>query len=556
MVGERPKALLAQIGGQPVLILPEGTVRTTGKEALKNNIAACKAIQDTIKTTLGPKGMDKMLVDSLGDITITNDGVTILEEMEIEHPAAKMMVEIAKTVNQEVGDGTTSSVVLAGELLRKAEELLDQNIHPTVIIKGYKIALNLALKKLEELKKKIDIEDTETLKKIVLTSLSGKGATSADPTVAEHIANLVIEAVRTVARKENGKIIIDREDIKREKKTGGSIYDTELVKGLVIDKEVVHPQMPKVVKNAKIALLNVGLEVHKPETDAEIRITKPEEMKAFLEEEERMLKEMVEKIARTGANVVFSQKGIDDLPQHFLAKKGILAARRVKSSDMEKLAKATGARIVTNLDDLTEKDLGYAELVEEKRVGGENMIFVRGCKNPKAVTILVRGGSEHVVDELDRSVEDGIGALTSALAEQAVVYGGGATEVALATYIRKEATKYSGREQLAILAFADALEIIPRTLAENAGLDPVDILLELRAHHEKGEYDKGIDANSGKIESMDKLGIYDPYKVKKQVLTAAVEAAEMILRIDDIIAAGKSAVKEEKKPEEETTSEE
>ncbi len=552
---ERPKALLAQIGGQPVLILPEGTVRTTGKDAIKNNIAACKAVQETIRTTLGPRGMDKMLVDSLGDITITNDGVTILEEMEIEHPAAKMMVEIAKTVNQEVGDGTTSSVVLAAELLRKAEELLDQNIHPTIITKGYKIALNLALQKLDELKKKIDINDTETLKKIVITSLSGKGATSADPKILDHIANIVIEAVRTVAREENGKLIIDREDIKREKKTGGSIYDTELVKGIVIDKEVVHPQMPKVVKNAKIALLNVGLEVHKPETDAEIRITKPEELKAFLEEEEKMLKEMVEKIARTGANVVFCQKGIDDLPQHFLAKKGILAARRLKSSDMEKLAKATGARIITNLDDLTEKDLGYAEIVEEKRVGGENMIFVRGCKNPKSVTILVRGGSEHVVDELDRSVEDGIGALTSALAEQAVVYGGGAIEMALATYIRKQATKYSGREQLAILAFADALEVIPRILAENAGMDPVETILKLRAAHEKGEYSKGVDVYAMDVGDMEKVGVYDPYKVKKQVLTAAVEAAEMILRIDDIIAAGKS-VKEEKEKPEETTPEE
>jgi thermosome len=554
-MAEPPRALLAQLGGQPVLILPEGTIRTTGKDALRNNIAAAKALGETIRTTLGPKGMDKMLVDSLGDITITNDGVTILEEMEIEHPAAKMLVEVAKTLNQEAGDGTTSSVVLASELLRLAEDLLDKNIHPTVIIRGYKIAANIAKKAIERIARKITLEDENLLKKIAITAMSGKSAMSANPEVAERVASLVVEAVKTVARIENGKIKIDREDIKREKKAGGGIEDIELVKGIVIDKEVVHPQMPKVVKNAKIALLDTALEVKETETDAEIRITKPEELKAFLQEEEKMIKEMVDKIVKVGANVVFCQKGIDDLAQHYLAKAGILAVRRVKRSDMEKLAKATGARIVTNIDDLSEKDLGYAELVEEKRVGGENMVFVRGCKNPKAVTILSRGGTEHVVDEIDRSVEDAIGAVCSALELGAFVPGGGAPEVEAAVTIRKEAQKYSGREQLAILAFADALESIPKAIAENAGLDAIEIILKLRAAHEQGKVSYGVDIDKGDIGDMLEKGVLDPLKVKLQVITSATEAAEMILRIDDIIAAGKAKTEEKKKETEETESE-
>jgi thermosome len=554
-MAEQPRALLAQLGGQPVLILPEGTIRTTGRDALRNNIAAAKALGETIRTTLGPKGMDKMLVDSLGDITITNDGVTILEEMEIEHPAAKMLVEVAKTLNQEAGDGTTSSVVLASELLKLAEDLLDKNIHPTVIIRGYKIAANIAKKAIEKIARKITLEDEELLKKIAITAMSGKSALSANPEVAERVANLVVEAVKTVARIENGKIKIDREDIKREKKAGGGIEDIELVKGIVIDKEVVHPQMPKVVKNAKIALLDTALEVKETETDAEIRITKPEELKAFLQEEERMIKEMVDKIVKVGANVVFCQKGIDDLAQHYLAKAGVLAVRRVKRSDMEKLAKATGARIVTNIDDLSEKDLGYAELVEEKRVGGENMVFVRGCKNPKAVTILSRGGTEHVVDEIDRSVEDAIGAVCSALELGAFVAGGGAPEVEAAVTIRKEAQKYSGREQLAILAFADALESIPKAIAENAGLDAIEIILKLRAAHEQGKINYGVDIDRGDVGDMLEKGVLDPLKVKLQVITSATEAAEMILRIDDIIAAGKAKTEEKKKETEETESE-
>jgi thermosome len=554
-MAEQPRALLAQLGGQPVLILPEGTIRTTGRDALRNNIAAAKALGETIRTTLGPKGMDKMLVDSLGDITITNDGVTILEEMEIEHPAAKMLVEVAKTLNQEAGDGTTSSVVLASELLRLAEDLLDKNIHPTTIIRGYKIAANIAKKAIEKIAKKVTLEDEKLLEKIAITAMSGKSALSANPEVAEKVAKLIVKAVKTVARVEDGKIKIDREDIKREKKAGGGIEDIELIEGIVIDKEVVHPQMPKVVKNAKIALLDTALEVKETETDAEIRITKPEELKAFLQEEERMIKEMVDKIAKVGANVVFCQKGIDDLAQHYLAKAGILAVRRVKRSDMEKLAKATGARIVTNIDDLSEKDLGYAELVEEKRVGGENMVFVRGCKNPKAVTILSRGGTEHVVDEIDRSVEDAIGAVCSALELGAFVPGGGAPEIEAAIAIRKEAQKYSGREQLAILAFADALESIPKAIAENAGLDAIDIILKLRAAHEQGKTSYGVDIDKGDVGDMVEKGVLDPLKVKLQVITSATEAAEMILRIDDIIAAGKAKTEEKKKETEETETE-
>ena len=530
-----PRAMLAQLGGQPVLILPEGTVRTKGRDALKNNIAAAKAVADTVRTTLGPKGMDKMLVDSLGDITITNDGVTILEEMEIEHPAAKMMVEVAKTQNQEAGDGTTTSVVIAGELLKKAEELLDADIHPTVIVKGYKIAMKHAIDILEKSSKEIKLDNDELLKKIAFTAMTGKSGSGA----SEKIADLVVKAVKTVASEENDKIVINREDIKREKKQGGSVEDTELIYGIVIDKEVVHPQMPKVVKEAKIALIDTALEVKETETDAEIRITSPDQLQAFIEQEEKMLKEMVEKIVKAGANVVFCQKGIDDLAQHFLAKHGILAARRIKKSDMEKLAKATGAKVITNLDDLKPDDLGYAEVVEEKRVGGDSMIFVRGCKNPKSVTILVRGGTEHVVDEIDRAVEDAIGAVTSALELGKIVPGGGASEIEVAVELRKVAQKYPGREQLAILAFADAMEIVPRTLAENAGLDPIDTMLKLRAAHEKAKKAFGLNLDSGEPEDMYKLGVIEPLKVKVQAVKSATEAAEMILRIDDVIAANK-----------------
>ncbi len=527
------KALIGQLGGQPILILPEGTLRQTGKDAQKNNIAAAKAVADAIRTTLGPRGMDKMLVDSIGDIVITNDGVTILEEMEIEHPAAKMMVEVAKTQNEEVGDGTTTAVVIAGELLKNAEKLLDQNIHPTVITKGYNEAKEIALKTLEKIAVPVSLKDEEILKKIALTAMTGKAMEKRSPKIAE----LVVEAVKIVAKEENGKIKIDKDTIKRVKKHGASVEETELIRGIVIDKEVVHPGMPKKIENAKIALLDTALEVKETETDAEIRITSPEQLKAFVEEEQRMLKEMVDKIVKVGANVVFCQKGIDDLAQHYLAKAGILAVRRVKKSDMEALAKATGGRIVTNLEDLSEKDLGYAKIVEERKLAGEAMVFVRECKDPKAVTILVRGSTEHVTDEVDRAVEDAIGAVVSAIEVGKVVPGAGAPEIEIAKELRKEMKKFSGKEQLAVLAFAEAVEIIPKTLAENAGLDPIEITAELRAAHEKGKVNYGIDVVDGKIKDVLESGIVEPLKVKTQALKSAAEAAEMILRIDDVIAA-------------------
>jgi len=535
-------AAIAQIGGQPVLILPEGTIRQRGKSAQENNIAAARAVADAVRTTLGPKGMDKMLVDSIGDIVITNDGVTILDEMEIEHPAAKMMVEVAKTQNEEVGDGTTTAVVIAGELLRKAGELLEQDIHPTVIIRGYNLARDKTLEILEKMAKPVSIKDTETLKKIAMTSMSGKSGYG----YSEKLAEMVVEAIKLIAEEENGKVIVDTDNIKREKKHGGSSSDTELVKGIVIDKEVVHPGMPKRVKDAKIALIDTALEVKETETDAQIQITDPSKLQEFIEQEERMLKEMVEKIAKTGANVVFCQKGIDDIAQHFLAKKGILAARRVKKSDMEKLAKATGARIVTNLDDLKPSDLGYAKLVEEKKVADEEMIFVRDCKNPKSVTILVRGGTEHVVDEVDRAIEDAIGAVASAIELGKIVPGGGAPEAEAARELRKFAEGFSGREQLAINAFADALEIIPRSLAENGGMDPIDTLVQVRAEHEKGNIAVGVNVLEGNVADMLELGVIEPLKVKTQAIKSACDAAEMILRIDDVISAAK--LEKEKPP--------
>ncbi|MHA1743420.1 MAG: thermosome subunit beta [Candidatus Heimdallarchaeota archaeon] len=529
------KAVVGNLGGQPVLILPEGTLRTRGMDAQKNNIAAAKAVADAVRSTLGPKGMDKMLVDSIGDIVITNDGVTILEEMEIEHPSAKMMVEIAKTQNEEVGDGTTTAVIIAGELLKKAEELLEQDIHPTIITKGFKIAKDEALKILDEIGVPIKLDDTETLKKIAITSMSGKSAEKASP----KLAGMVVEAVRMVARTEDGKYVIDVNDIKREKKHGASSEETELIRGIVIDKEVVHPGMPKVVRNAKIALVDAALEVKETETDAQIRITSPEQMQAFIEQEQKMLKEMVGKVVASGANVLLCQKGIDDIAQHYLAKKGILACRRVKKSDMEALAKATGARIVSNLNDLTPADLGFARLVEEKKVAGEAMTFIRECKDPKAVTILVRGSTEHVVDEVERSIEDAIGSVASAIDVGKIVPGAGAPEAEIAKRLKKFAEKFSGREQLAIRAFAEALEIVPRSLAENAGLDPIDILVELRSAHEQGKTSYGVDIFNGKIADALEIGVIEPLKVKTQAINSAAEAAEMILRIDDVISASK-----------------
>ncbi len=529
------QAMVGNLGGQPVLILPEGAMRTTGKDAQKNNIVAAKAVADAVRTTLGPKGMDKMLVDSLGDIVITNDGVTILQEMEIEHPAAKMMVEVAKTQNEEVGDGTTTSVILAGELLKKAEELLEQEIHPTVITKGFKIAKEEALKVLEEISTPVSVNDKEILKKIAVTSMSGKSIERASPRLAE----LVVNAVATVAENKDNKISVNLDNIKREKKHGGSSEDTVLVQGIVIDKEVVHPAMPKKVDEAKIALLDVALEVKETETDAEIRITSPDQMQAFIEQEHKMLKDMTEKVVASGANVVICQKGLDDIAQHYLAKKNILVCRRAKKSDLEALAKATGARIVSNLDDLSSNDLGYAKVVEERKVGGEQMTFVEGCRDPKAVTLLVRGSTEHVVDEVDRSVEDAIGAVASAVEVGKVVPGAGAPEAEVAKRLRKFSEQYSGREQLAIKAFADAMEIVPRSLAENAGLDPIDILVALRASHDQGNKSYGVNVFDGNIMDAINGGVIDPLKVKTQAIKSAAEAADMILRIDDVITASK-----------------
>lgn len=524
-----------QMGGQPILVLPEGTLRTLGRTAQQNNIAAAKAVADAVRTTLGPKGMDKMLVDNLGDIVITNDGVTILEEMQIEHPAAKMLVEVAKTQNEEVGDGTTTATILAGELLKKAEDLLEQNIHTTVITKGYKLAREKALETLERIAEDVKPEDTEKLIKIAITSMSGKGSEKA----SEHLAKLAVEAVRTVMERTNGKIEIDKENIKLEKKQGGSSDDTELIRGVIIDKEVVHSGMPKHIKNAKIALLDSSLEIEKTETEAQIQITSPDQLQTFLDQEEKILKNMVEKIATSGCNVLFCQKGIDDIAQHYLAKKGILVSRRVKKSDMDKLARATGGKIISNLTDINEEDLGFAGIVEEKKIVGEQMVFVRECKNPKAVSILIRGGTEHVVDEVERSIEDALGSISSALEVGKIVAGGGAPEEAVAKELREFAQSYSGREQLAILAFAEAMEIIPRTLAENAGLDPIDILVGIRSAHEDNKYTYGVDVNFGKIVDMKAKGVIEPLKIKTQAIKSAAEATEMILRIDDIISASK-----------------
>ncbi|MBS7658555.1 TCP-1/cpn60 chaperonin family protein, partial [Candidatus Bathyarchaeota archaeon] len=476
------------------------------------------------------------------DVTITNDGATILDEIDVQHPAAKMMVEVAKTQDDEVGDGTTTAVVLAGELLTKAEELIDKDVHPTVIVDGYRVAAEKALKSLEEIAIKVDPVDKEVLKKIAKVAVASKLLSE----YKDYIADLTVDAILQVAEKTPEGYKVDIDDVKVEKKAGESLIDTKLVRGIVLDKEVVHPGMPKRVENAKIALLNCPLEIEKTEMDAKINIETPEQMDAFLKEEERMLQEMVEKIAKAGANVVICQKGIDDMAQHFLAKKGILAVRRAKESDMEKLAKATGGKIITNLDDLTPNDLGFAKLVEERKVADDKMTFVEGCKNPKSVTILVRGGAERIVNEAERAIHDALCVVRDVVRDPRIVAGGGAPEAEVARRLRQYAEKLAGKEQLAVLAFAEALESIPMTLAENAGLDPIDIITELRAKHDKGEKWAGIDVFSGKVADMSKFDIYEPLAVKMQVIKSASEAATMILRIDDVIAASKT--KEEKGP--------
>ncbi len=533
---------MVEIARQPVIFLGEGAQRVVGRDAQRLNILVARAVANVVRTTLGPKGMDKMLVDELGDITITNDGATILQEMSVEHPAGKIMVEVAKTQDDEAGDGTTTAVVLAGELLGEAERLLDQEIHPSIIIKGYRMAADKAREILEEIGDPISIDDDETLLKIAKTSMTSKITEARDS-----LARMVVDAVKMVAEEVDGKIVIDTDQIKIEKKQGGAISDTQLVRGIVIDKERVHPQMPRRVEKAKIALINSALEVKETETDARINITSPEQLQAFIEQEEQMIKEMVDKIVQSGANVVFCQKGIDDLAQHFLAKAGILAVRRVKKSDMEKLAKATGAKIITRVEDLSPEDLGYAELVEERKVAGESMIFVEGCKNPKSVTILVRGGAEHVVDEAERAIKDAIGAVTSAIESGKVVAGGGATEMELAMRLREFAQEVGGKEQLAIEAFANALEIVPRTLAETAGMDPIDTIVKLRAKHTKEKDGKywGVDVFNARIANMKELDVIEPVKVKAQAVASASEAARLILKIDDIIAASKKEEKEE-----------
>ncbi|MEM3730252.1 MAG: thermosome subunit beta [Candidatus Bathyarchaeia archaeon] len=525
----------APSGSVPVLILKEGSSRSRGREAQHTNIMAAKIVAETIKSSLGPKGMDKMLVDSFGDVTITSDGRTILDEMDIQHPAAKMMVEVAKTQDNEAGDGTTTAVIIAGELLGKAEELIGKNIHPTIIIDGYKKAAERALEVLEKIAIPAGPKFEEYLKKVAITSMASK-------LVAEHkeyLADLAVKAVLAVAEKEDGKYKVDIDDVKVEKKPGESLRDTKLIQGIVLDKEVVHSGMPKRVEKAKIALLDASLEIEKTEFDAKINIESPEQMDAFLKQEEEMLRNMVDKLVAAGANVVLCQKGIDDMAQHFLARKGILAVRRIKKSDMEKLAKATGGKIITNMDDINPADLGYAELVEERKIGDDKMTFVEGCKNPKAVTILIRGGTERIVDEAERSLHDALCVVRDVVEEPKVVAGGGSPELEVSRALKKYAETLPGREQLAVKSFAEALEAIPTTLAENAGLDPIDVISELRARHEKGETWAGIEVISGKVQEMREAGVFEPLAVKKQIIKSATEAASMILKIDDVIAAAK-----------------
>ncbi|MFP3318561.1 MAG: thermosome subunit beta [Thermoplasmata archaeon] len=541
------------MAGQPILILKEGTKRETGRDAMKNNIQAAIAIAEAVRSTLGPRGMDKMLVDSLGDVVITNDGVTIMKEIEVEHPAAKMMVEVAKTQDTEVGDGTTTAVMLAGELLKQAQQLLEQNVHPTVITTGYRMAAEKAKEILEKISREISEKDDDVLKKIAMTALGSKGASMSK----DLLADISVKAVKKIIETVDGKRIADLNNVQVVKKQGGSIDDTQIIDGIIVDKEKAHPDMPQIVKNAKIALLNAALEIKKPEIDTNIQIRDPSMIHSFLEEEEKMLKEMVEKIAATGANVVFSQKGIDDMAQHFLAKKGIYAARRVKKSDMEKLEKATGAKIVMNLDDLTPNDLGQAEKVEEIKIGEDHLTFVTGCKNPKAVSILIRGGTEHVVDEIERSTQDALHVVAKAIEDGKVVTGAGSAATEISLGLREYASSVGGREQLAIEKFADAMEIVPRTLSENAGLDPIDMIISLRKAHKDGNKNHGVNVFSGQIEDMWKLGVIEPIRVGQQAIDSATEAAVMILRIDDVVAAkgGAAGAKQpEKKKSEESES--
>jgi len=517
-------------------VLKEGSDRTRGRDALHGNITAIKVVAESVRSALGPKGMDKMLVDSFGDVTITSDGRTILDEMDIQHPAAKMLVEVAKAQDNEAGDGTTSAVIIAGELLSKAEELVEKGVHPTVVIEGYKKAAEKSLETLEKLAMSIDLKTgKDYLKKAAITAMASK-------LVADHkeyLADLVVKAMMAVAEKQGDVYKVDVDDVRIEKKPGESIGDTTLINGIVLDKEVVQSGMPKRVENAKIALLDTSLEIEKTEFDAKISIEKPEEIEAFLNQEELMLKAMVDKIVGAGANVVICQKGIDDMVQHFLSRKGILAVRRAKKSDIEMLAKATGGKIVTKLDDIKASDLGYATLIEERKIGDDKMTFVEGCKHPKAVTLLIRGGTQRMIAEAERSIHDALCVVKDVLQEPRMVAGGGAPELEMANVLKGYADTLPGREQLAVRVYAEALETIPVTLAENAGLDPIDVLSELRSRHEKGEKWAGLEVLSGKVQDMSKVGVFEPITVKKQIIKSATEAATMILKIDDMIAAGK-----------------
>ncbi len=520
-------------GRTPILILKEGTEREKGREAQYNNIRAAMAIADAVRSTLGPKGMDKMLVDSMGDVVITNDGVTILKEIEVEHPAAKMIVEVAKAQDEECGDGTTTAVVLAGELLKNAMDLIEQDIHPSVIAEGYRLASKKACEILEKIAIEVKPDDEELLKRIAETAMTGKVAEANK----EMLAEIAVKAVKAVAEEVNGKIKVDLDNIKVEKKQGGSVEDTELINGIILDKERVHPDMPTVVKNAKIILLNAALEVKKTEVDAQIRITDPEQLQKFLDQEEKMIKEMVDKIKNSGANVLICQKGIDDLAQHYLAKAGIFAVRRVKKSDMEKLSRATGASILTDLDEIKPEDLGEAGKVEERKIGEDKMVFITDCKIAKAVSILVRGGTEHVVDEIERGLHDALSVVAVALEDGKMITGGGSSAMEISMALRDYAATVGGREQLAIEKFADAVEVIPRSLATNAGIDPIDILIKLRKEHSEGKKHIGVDVFKGDVGDMKEQNVLEPLRVGVQAIKSATEAAIMILRIDDVIAA-------------------
>ncbi len=520
------------MGNTPIVILKEGTKRDKGKDAQFNNIAAARTISDSVRSSLGPRGMDKMLVDSMGDVVITNDGVTILKEMDVQHPAAKMLVEVAKTQDAEVGDGTTTSVILAGELLKKSLDLIDANVHPTIITAGYKMANDQAQKALSEVSKKVSIDDNDLLMNIAEIAMISKQVVG----YKEHFAKICVDAVKTIAEKKDGKFVIDLKNIQTVKKSGTSMDESSLIRGLIIDKEPVHSSMPKVIENAKIALIDAAFEVKKTEIDAKIEITDPSKLNAFLAEEENMLRRMVQKVKEAGANVVFCQKGIDDLAQHFLAKEGIMAARRVKKTDMEKLALSTGGNIINKIDELEASDLGKAELVEVKKVQDEEMTFITGV-NAKSVSILIRGGTPHVTEEIERSLVDAWSVVKVAIEDGKIVTGGGSTAVEIAMRLRDYSATIGGREQIAIDAFASAMESIATTLAENAGLDPIDILIEMRKQHKAGNIHAGLNPFANKVEDMLKLNVIEPYRIGKQAINSATDAAVMILRIDDVIAA-------------------